>query len=81
MALAGSFLPSVFNYCPLIRIIFGKYETNLFKRLYHSILKAQNYLEQLNKMSCQELFDIGYKLTVHQKHLHYLAVKFTNQLL
>ena len=70
--LGNAFIGSQFNYAPLISIFAGKTLINKICKIHHRTLQV--VYDDFNK-SYDELLEQNKDLSIHQRHLHYLAIE------
>ena len=75
--LANAFTDSQFNYAPLIWTFAGKTLINKICTIHHRT--SQVVYNEYNK-SYKELLQLNNKVSVHQRHLQYLALEILNPL-
>ena len=71
-ALANAFIHSQFHYCPIIWMFCNKTSLKKINKLHHRILKV---IYGLYDLTFQELLEIDGGLTIHQRHLQFLAAE------
>ena len=70
--LANAFTDSQFNYAPLIWMFAGKTLINKICKIHHRTLQV--VYDDFNK-SYDELLELNNDLSIHQRHLRYLAIE------
>ena len=70
--LANAFIDSQFNYAPSIRMFAGKILINKICKTHHRTLQV--VYDDFNK-SYDELLELNNDLSIHQRHVCYLAIK------
>ena len=68
--LANAFIDSQFKYAPLIWMFAGKTLINKICKIHHRTLQVDDF----NK-SYDELLELNKDLSIHQRHLRYLAIE------
>ena len=74
--LFNAFIDSQFNYAPLIWMFTGKTLINKICKINHRTLQA--VYDDFNK-SYDELLEENKNLSIHQRQLRYLAIKYLNR--
>ena len=75
--LANAFIDSQFNYAPLIWMFAGKTLITKICKIHHRTLRV--VYNEYNK-SYGELLQLNNNVSIHQRHLQYLALEFLNPL-
>ena len=70
--LANAFIDSQFSYAPLIWMFAGKTLINKICKIHHRTLQV--VYDDFNK-SYDELLELNNDLSIHQRHLRYLAIE------
>ena len=73
--LGNAFIDSQFNYAPLIRMFAGKTLINIFCKIHHRVV-----YNECNK-SYGELLQLNNNVSIHQRHLQYLALEVFKSLM